>query len=65
MTHEQIRSRIRRDLLELAAHRYPNNPKLQMLFQIGFLQAQLAEAISRDSHAGDRFEYACKQASKQ
>jgi hypothetical protein len=36
-----------------------------MLFQIGFLQAQLAEAISRDSHAGDRFEYACKQASKQ
>jgi len=64
MTHEHVRSWIRQDLLELAAHKYPNNPRLQILYQIGFLQAQLAVNINDDSRAGERFMAAYKQAFK-
>ncbi len=64
MTHEQLRSWIRQDLLEISAHKYPNNPQLQMLYQIGFLQAQLAENMLDDSRASQRFNRACRQALK-
>lgn len=46
---------IRAELLELSTNLYPNDPHRQMLYQIGFMQAQLSEAILRDSHALDRF----------
>ena len=62
MTTQQVRSWIRQDLLELAAEKFPNNPRLQMLYQIGFLQAQLAMTINNDSRAGQRFMAAYKQA---
>jgi hypothetical protein len=55
MTREQYRSWIRMDLLELSARKFPNNPRLQMLYQIGFLQAQLAHNMSDDNRASYRF----------
>lgn len=62
MTYEQYRSWIRQDLLELAAQKFPNNPRLQMLYQIGFLQTQLALNMNDDSRASQRFHAAYKQA---
>ncbi len=40
---------VRQRPLERSVERFPNNPRLQMLYQIGFLQAQLAEAIRADN----------------
>ena len=61
MTYEQYRSWIRQDLLELSAQKFPNNPRLQMLYQIGFLQAQLAGAIRADNHNYYRFKQALER----
>ena len=61
MTYEQLRSWIRQDLLELSARKFPNNPRLQMLYQIGFLQAQLAQAIRADNHNYYRFKQAVER----
>lgn len=55
------RDYIRQRLLERSAQRYPNNPRLQMLYQIGFLQAQLAEAIRADNHTYLRFTQALER----
>lgn len=55
------RDYIRTELLERAARRYPNNTRLQMLYQIGFLQAQLAEAIRADNLNYYRFKQALEQ----
>jgi hypothetical protein len=33
-------------------------PHKQMLYQIGFLQAQLAQAMAQDSRTADRFKLA-------
>ncbi len=55
MTDRQRQQWIRAELLELASTRYPNNPKLQMLYQIGFLQAQLAQAMCSDTAVTERF----------
>ncbi len=52
---------IRAELLELSARLYPNNPRLQMLYQIGFLQAQLAEAMRDDNRCYYRFQQAIEQ----
>jgi len=46
---------IRKLLLERAARLYPNQPQLQLIYQIGFLQAQLAEAMCDDSRIRSRF----------
>jgi len=62
MTYEQYRSWIRQDLLELSAQKFPNNPRLQMLYQIGFLQTQLALNMNDDSRASQRFRTAYKRA---
>ena len=62
MTYEQYKSWIRQDLLELAARKFPNNPRLQMLYQIGFLQTQLAMTMRDDSRASQRFYLAYKEA---
>ncbi len=64
MTETQYRSWIREDLLELAANKYPNNPRLQMLYQIGFLQAQLARSMYADNTVSQRFYDAVKANSK-
>ena len=61
MTYEQLRSWIRQDLLELSARKFPNNPRLQMLYQIGFLQAQLAGAIRADNYVYHRFKSALER----
>jgi hypothetical protein len=42
----------------MASNKYPNMPHKQMLYQIGFLQAQLAEAMAQDSRTADRFKSA-------
>lgn len=55
MTEQQYRSWIRMDLLELASKKFPNNPHLQMLYQIGFLQAQLARNMADDNRASYKF----------
>jgi len=47
--------------LELAVSKYPNNPQLQMLYTIGFLQAQLARACHTDSRVYTDFKTAINQ----
>ena len=64
MTTRQYRELIRQQLLEQSAARYPNEPKLQMLYTIGFLQAQLAEAMQRDNIAYYKFQAAIEQAQR-
>jgi hypothetical protein len=65
MTESQYRSWIREDLLELAAAKYPNNPRLQILYQIGFLQAQLAQNMTDDNRASLRFNQAITNSNDQ
>jgi hypothetical protein len=55
------RDYIRTELLERAAARYPTNTRLQMLYQIGFLQAQLAEAFKADNLNYYRFREALER----
>jgi hypothetical protein len=55
------RDYIRTELLERAAERYPDNTRLQMLYQIGFLQAQLASAIRADNYNYLRFKQALER----
>ena len=64
MTTRQYRELIRQQLLEQSAQRYPNEPKLQMLYTIGFLQAQLAEAMQRDNITYSRFTQCIEQAQR-
>ena len=64
MNTEQYRSWIRQDLLEVSAQKFPNNPRLQMLYQIGFLQAQLALNMNDDSRASHRFHRAIREAAQ-
>ena len=64
MTTRQYREHIRQQLLEQSAQRYPNEPKLQMLYTIGFLQQQLAEAMQRDNIAYYKFQAAIEQAQR-
>ena len=64
MTTRQYRELIRQQLLEQSAARYPNEPKLQMLYTIGFLQQQLAEAMQRDNIAYYRFTQCVEQAQR-
>jgi hypothetical protein len=65
MTNQQYRSWIRTDLLELSARKFPNNPRLQMLYQIGFLQAQLAQSMTDDNRASYRFHEAITHSNDQ
>ena len=65
MTREQYRSWIRMDLLELSARKFPNNPRLQMLYQIGFLQAQLAQSMADDNRASYKFNQAITHSNDQ
>jgi hypothetical protein len=65
MTNQQYRSWIRSDLLELASKKFPNNPRLQMLYQIGFLQAQLSQNMCDDNRAAQKFNLAVEQTTQQ
>ena len=49
---------IRTELLERSSQLFPNNPRLQMLYQIGFLEAQLSEAMRDDNKNYYRFQRA-------
>jgi hypothetical protein len=64
MAKEQYRQYIRQELLAQSAARYPNNPRLQMLYTIGFLQAQLAEAMHSDNITYYRFRQCIEQAQR-
>ena len=64
MTTRQYREHIRQELLAQSSARYPNEPKLQMLYTIGFLQQQLAEAMQRDNITYYRFTQCVEQAGR-
>ena len=55
MTQSQYLQWIRTNMLEQASERYPNNPRLQMIWQIGFLEAQLAHAMQHDNYVANGF----------
>ena len=55
MTTEQYRKWLQTQLLDVAVNKYPNNPRLQMIYQIAFLEQQLAHAMNKDSRTADAF----------
>lgn len=55
VTEEEIRNYIQREITNLAAIKYPEDERLQLIYQLGFVVAQLAGAAYRDSHVGSRF----------
>ena len=63
MTAEQYRHWIRNNLLDISAGKYPNDPHRQMLYQIGFLQAQLSQAMAADNRTADLFKSAVNNSS--
>lgn len=46
---------VQSELMNLAKEQYPTDPNLQRIFLIGFMYAQLAEAMYADSYAVNRF----------
>ena len=56
MTHAEYQQYIRKSLLELAAKKYPGDPHRQMIYQLGYLQAQLADAMYNDSQIAAKFQ---------
>jgi len=61
MTRLEYQQYIRKQLLERAVRKYPNDTQLQMLYTIGFLQAQLATAMYNDTHVAYGFKQQVKQ----
>jgi hypothetical protein len=57
---DYIRTKIR----ELAAAKYPNDQEQQLMYTIGFLQAQLAACMLRDSLHRDHFIQAINSAKR-
>jgi len=55
MTQTQYVQWIRTNMLAQASQRYPTDPNLQMIWQIGFLEAQLANAMHKDSYVASGF----------
>lgn len=55
MTKDELRIYIQREITSLAAIKHPKNERLQLIYQLGFITAQLTEAIYADSHVGSRF----------
>ena len=51
-------------LMELAQEQYPDDKGLQRIFLIGFMYAQLAEAMYADSYALKRFQTCTEQTKK-
>lgn len=61
MTKEEYQQYIRRQLLDKAVSKYPNDADKQMIYQLGFLQAQLARAMYNDSNVAHAFKQTIKQ----
>ena len=64
MTHMDWVRWVRQELVQVAAAKYPNNPQQQMIYSIGFLEAQLAAAFRTDSRVYDDFKQAVQQADR-
>lgn len=62
MTTSEYQEYIRRQLVAIAASKYSHDDNLQLVYQIGFLQAQLADAMYNDSRVADRFKMSIEQA---
>lgn len=54
-TKERYLKYVQTTLMELAREQYPGDTNLQRIFLIGFMYAQLAEAMYADSYAVNRF----------
>jgi hydroxymethylpyrimidine/phosphomethylpyrimidine kinase len=65
MTTEQYRKWLKTQLLELAVAKYPNNIHLQLIYQIGFLEQQLANTMRHDSRRADEFKQCIDSANDQ
>ena len=52
---ERYKKWIENELVAIAADKYPGDKNLQQIYQIGFLRAQLTEAMYADSHVESRF----------
>ena len=61
MTKQQLQEYIQRRLLARAASKYPHDEHLQLVYQLGFLQAQLANAMYDDSKYVDKFKQSIEQ----
>jgi hypothetical protein len=61
MTALEYQQYIRKQLLERAVAKYPNDTHKQMLYTIGFLQAQLAHAMYNDTNVAYGFKHRIKQ----
>ena len=55
MTHADWVRWIRSQLVERASELYPNDARKQMIYTIGFLEAQLANNFRTDSRCYDDF----------
>lgn len=55
MTHQDWVEWIRQELVSRAHDCYPNDARKQMIYSIGFLEAQLARAFRTDSRVYDDF----------
>ena len=61
MTQQEYQQYIRKQLLDKAVAKYPNDPDKQMKYQLGFLQAQLANAMYNDSYVALAFKHSIKR----
>ncbi len=64
MTHDDWTRWVRNQLVQVASNKYPNNIQQQMIYQIGFLESQLAGAIRTDSRVYDNFKRSVQRASR-
>ncbi len=61
MTKQEYQLYIRKQVLESAVRKYPNDTHRQMLYTIGFLQAQLADAMYNDTRVAYGFRQQVKR----
>ena len=64
MTHADWVRWVRDELVAVAAHKYPNDPTKQMIYSIGFLESQLAQAFRTDSKIYDNFKRSINRANR-
>lgn len=64
MTHDDWVRWVRNELVQVAAAKYPNDPRRQMIYSIGFLESQLAQAFRTDSRVYDDFKRSIERASR-
>jgi hypothetical protein len=64
MTQDDWVKWIRAELVQVASHKFPNDPRKQMIYSIGFLEAQLAANFRTDSRCYDTFKQAINRSSR-